>query len=296
MLPLRFLLWLLAPAAFAATLAAADPAAPAPGADVSAAIQLFEAQDPGARAAFEAIAARDPQNAVAAFHLGALARQRHDVTEAISRLETATELDPRNVRYRLELGYAYGEAGNSKNPVTAIRFGLKSKACYDQAVELDPNDFTAHLVLLNFYRDVPPLAGGSPTKAQDHAVELCRIDPVRGLDAFVELAIKLKDFSRVVAEVDKLAREHPENKVALFQLGRLATLSGRDLDRGAACLQEYLQHTPAAGEPTLAQAHWRLGVIRHRQGDFPAARAEYQAALDLDPDSQQARDSLASLE
>lgn len=285
-------IWLLASVTFAVTLAAA----PAPTADEAAALELFAAKDPGARAAFEALATRDPQNTVAAFHLGALARQRKDLTEAVTQLEKATKLDPLNVSYQLELGYAYGESGAGKNPIEAIVLGRKSKACYDRALELDPDDFTVHLVLLNYYRDVPPLVGGSPAKARHHAAELCRIDPARGLEHLVELAINQKEFTDAWATLEQFHREHPDAKPALFQLGRIASLSGRNLDRAATYLAEYLNYTPTAGEPTLAQAHWRLGVIRHRQGDLAAARAEYQAALDLDPSSEQARASLQSLE
>lgn len=292
----RSFLWLLASATLAVTLTAADPASPAVSPEEAAAIKLFAAKDPGARSAFEAIAAADPKNAAAAYHLGALARQRRDFPEAVRWLESAVELAPNQVWYQLELGFAYGDSAAGKGPIDGIVLSRKSKACYDRALALEPDNYTAHQVLMNYYRAMPAMLGGDPVKARHHAAELCRIDPTRGLDELIELAIKQKDFTQAIAEVEKVRRTQPDNKAALFQLGRLATLSGRDLDRGAVCLQEYLQYTPASGEPTLAQAHWRLGVIRHRQGDLAAARAEYQAALALDPASEQARASLQSLE
>lgn len=295
---LRPLFRLLAPFTLASTLAlaATDTAAPALSADEAAAVQLYAAKDPAAQTAFAAILAREPQNAVAAFHLGALARERREFDTAVRQLELAARLAPENATYQLELGLSYGDSANGKGPLDAILLSRKSKACYDRALQLDPDNFTAHVVLLNYYRDMPVVLGGDPQKAWAHARELCRIDPVQGLDPLIELAINQKNLDEAWSVAEALHRAEPELKPALFQLGRIATLTGRNLDRGAAYLREYLQHTPAPGDPTLAQAHWRLGVIHHRQGDLSAARAEYQAALALDPASQQARDSLQSLE
>jgi tetratricopeptide (TPR) repeat protein len=75
----------------------------------------------------------------------------------------------------------------------------------------------------------------------------------------------------------------PEAMVGQYAVGRVAAESGQRLDRGAAALARYLAYQPKPGEPSLASAHWRLGAVREAQGQREAARAEYEAALRLDP-------------
>ena len=60
-------------------------------------------------------------------------------------------------------------------------------------------------------------------------------------------------------------------------------MSGLRLEQGAAALREYLAAAPDEDQPPLWAAHWRLGQILERSGDAPGARAEYAAALKLNP-------------
>ena len=53
-----------------------------------------------------------------------------------------------------------------------------------------------------------------------------------------------------------------------------------------------MRYQPAAGEPSLAWAHYRLGLIYSHREDHAAARREYQAALELDPKHEQAKQAL----
>jgi Flp pilus assembly protein TadD len=60
-------------------------------------------------------------------------------------------------------------------------------------------------------------------------------------------------------------------------------MSGLQLDQGEAALKEYLRRSPGEEQAPLWAAHWRLGQIFERKGDRASARAEYQAALQLNP-------------
>jgi tetratricopeptide (TPR) repeat protein len=68
------------------------------------------------------------------------------------------------------------------------------------------------------------------------------------------------------------------------------------IDRGMECLKKYLQHEPEEGQPTLANAHWRLGLIYEHKGDKESAKKEYEAALKLDSDYQAAKEALEKLD
>jgi len=79
-------------------------------------------------------------------------------------------------------------------------------------------------------------------------------------------------------------------------LGRTASISGLNLDRGITALQKCLT-LPAPPkynvQPTAVQ--YRLGTLFAKKGDMTAARAAYEAALRLDPRNKPASDALAKL-
>jgi Flp pilus assembly protein TadD len=60
-------------------------------------------------------------------------------------------------------------------------------------------------------------------------------------------------------------------------------MCGERLNDGAAALKQYLTTSPKEDQPPLWTAHWRLGEILEKLHDIPGARAEYAAALKLNP-------------
>jgi len=82
---------------------------------------------------------------------------------------------------------------------------------------------------------------------------------------------------------------------ALYQIGRTSAFSGEKLERGVECLQAYLKHEPEPGQPTWANAQWRLGMLYEKMGQADMARKAYEAALKLDPDYKEAREALEKL-
>jgi tetratricopeptide (TPR) repeat protein len=125
------------------------------------------------------------------------------------------------------------------------------------------------------------VADAEPRNAE--AAEIRKRDPVRGAQAFGTLYVAEKEYAKAFLMFDEMIKAHPGNKLLLYYLGSVAASSGQQLDRGEAALKEYLKSTPAANEPGLFVAHWRLGVIYEKKGNKDAARAEYEAALKLWP-------------
>jgi tetratricopeptide (TPR) repeat protein len=75
----------------------------------------------------------------------------------------------------------------------------------------------------------------------------------------------------------------------------LAALSGERIDRGMEAFNTCLKLSPPPGSPGHDAAHWRLGNLWEKKGDKKAARAAYEAALTINPNFQQAVDSLKKL-
>jgi Flp pilus assembly protein TadD len=55
-------------------------------------------------------------------------------------------------------------------------------------------------------------------------------------------------------------------------------------------LRTYLSVEPEGNEPTLAEAHWKLGLVLEKLGRAHEAAAEWREAVRLDSASPAARD------
>jgi tetratricopeptide (TPR) repeat protein len=245
-----------------------------------------------ARTAFEGVAAAEPTNAGAAYHLGVLALMRDAPEEAVPWLEKATTLAPTSSRYLVSLGDAYGLAAQKAGLFSKPGLARKCRAAYEKAVALDPRNVDAHYALFRFYRQAPAIVGGGLEKAREEARQLQQLDDLRGTLAMVEVSVAEKSYETAFAQLAALRRRHPDSATAAFQIGRLAALSGQRLSLGATMLKEYLSHTPDEEEPPLWAAHWRLGIIYEKMGDAAGARAEYQAGLKLNPTQPQLVEAL----
>ena len=129
-------------------------------------------------------------------------------------------------------------------------------------------------------------------KARAQALELQKLDDVRGTVALAEINVAEKKVDEAFASLDALRQRHPESPETAYAIGRTAAVSGLQLDHGAAMLREYLTRTPGAGQAPLWAAHWRLGQIDEKQGDLAGARSEFQAALKLNPTQPQLVEAL----
>jgi tetratricopeptide (TPR) repeat protein len=258
---------------------------------------LFEGGHyPEARAALAPLVAAEPQNAEALFYLGWTAFRLNQPEESAKLLEQATALDGQRSLYFHVLGDAYGAILQHASVFGKMGWARKCLAAYDRAIALDPDNLDARAARLSYYRHAPAIAGGGMDKARAEAEEIRRRDPVRGAQALADLYVSEKRPAEAFAVIDQLVAQHPDNKPAQYHLGRLAAITGQQLARGAAALEAYLQYSPQGSEPGIAAAHWRLGMIREKAGDRSAARAEYEAALKLNPEFAAARESLKKLQ
>jgi len=262
----------------------------------AAAIGLFQANKfPEAKAALTAIVAAEPKNAEALFYLGWTAFRQNENEEAIKLLEQATTLDGTKSRYFQVLGDAYSIAVQRGSFFSKMGWAKKCIAAYDRGVAIDPDNLDVRTARMGFYWHAPAIAGGGMDKAYAEAEEIIRRDPVRGTQARVDLCLSQKNPAEAFVAVDALLAQNPGSQPAQYQLGRLAVLSGQQLDRGEAALKGYVEHTPAAGEPPVCAARWRLGMLYELKGDPTAARREYEAALVLNPGYPVVQDALKKL-
>lgn len=266
-------------------------------AQITAARTLFQTTGKSAEAqqAFEKIAAADPQNAEALDYLARLSLRRGDAEQAVRYAEKAAALAPDNAGIQHTLGDAHGLSAQKASLFSQLGFAKKCLAAYQRAVALAPRSVEFHFSLFNYYRQAPGLAGGGFEKAAQAAAAIRQLDPLEGHRAFAALYLSDKKYDQALAEFDEVLKSSPDDYGTLYQIGRLAATTGQFLDRGLAALRRCLELTPRRGEPTHANAQWRLGLILERKSDLAAARAAYQASLQLDPKFTPAADSLKKL-
>jgi len=243
-------------------------------------------------------AARADAPADAALHLdlGREALARHDPVAAVRELEQAVALAPDSAEAHTALGDAYGRSAEKAGLFGKFGLARKCVAEYQRAVALDPDNVAIHERLFTYYSRAPALVGGGPERATAEAAAIAKLDPARGHLAYATLDFADAKYDLAFAELNAVLQVAPQNYVVLFQLGRLAAVSGGHLDRGLAALRVCLGLAAPPGAPSHAAVQWRIGNILERQGDLAGARAAYTAALQLEPGFTAASDALAHLQ
>jgi tetratricopeptide (TPR) repeat protein len=115
------------------------------------------------------------------------------------------------------------------------------------------------------------------------------------VDALLTILQNAKRFDEAFKIVDDRSARLPDESASLYNLGRLSAVSGQHLARGEAALLRFLAMT-GVDPARQSSAHYRLGMIKEKMGDAPAAATEYRAALDLYPRHEPAAAALKKIQ
>ncbi|MEJ7811412.1 MAG: tetratricopeptide repeat protein [Gemmatimonadaceae bacterium] len=292
--------------------------------------RLFDAKRyADARANLLPIAKANPDDAAASYWLGRSLYEEGNWGEASKWLEKAVKKQSGISDYHLWYAAALGAQAERANPLKQASLAGKIKGELQRAVALDATNLDARVGLISFYIGAPGVMGGSRDKAREQAREIKNRAPYLGGFQMARVALDGKDSTAAAREyaelvrafpdsitpytalfnmllarnqadsamatIDRLVEHHPNYMVAKYATGRIAAVTGKYMERGEAALKAYLSHTPTGNEPSLAAAHWRLGMIREKQGKKDEARAEYETAVKMDPKLKGAQESLKAL-
>lgn len=293
-------------------------------------VRLFEAgRFKEAKTVFEPALKSNARDAAAAFYLGRIAMEERKNDRAADYFESATKLEPNNSTYFLWLGRAYGREAQSANVLRQPGLAKKTKNAWERSIALDPDNLDARSDLIQYYVQAPGFLGGSTAKALEQAEEIRKRNALRGYlelgalyerdkkpaeaeQAYVAAAKERSErhvgeyrlgmfyqntgaYQKAFELFEAMIAANPAEAGALFQIGKTGALSGQRLDRAVEALEAYLQTTPGKNDPSLAAAHWRLGMVHERRQDRQRAKAEYESALRLDPTFKPATESLKKL-
>lgn len=238
--------------------------------------------------------------------------------EAANECDQAVRLDAQSAVNHLWLGRALGEKAARASFLSAFSLAKRTRAEFEQAVRLDPNDGEALSDLGEFYTSAPGVVGGGNDKAETLVPKLEKIDPSRAHGLLGRIAESRKDYATAEREY-KLAvpaSEHPafpwiglasfyrkhehwnemeeavENGykaaqhdhhagVALYNGASVLTAAKRNPTLAEKMLEEYLANYPKTEEAPTFEAHTRLARIKAQLGDKNGAQEERAAALKL---------------
>lgn len=304
------------------------PAAPSPA--FQAAVEHYTARrDVEAEAAFNALVKANPSDDASLHYLSRLAKRKKDWAKTAELLEQCTKIAPKNPLYWVDLGEAYGQAANKASVFSAPGLAKKSRAALEKAIEVAPEDPRYRVALIEFHIKAPGIVGGSLAKAREQAEEIKKRDAFMGWMALgrieesdkewtkAELAYREADrlkpasidaqfaigqlhitrerYSEAFDLFEGLVKKNPQNYAALYQIGRIAALSGERLERGESALNTYLLAPKGPGLPSIADARLRLGEIFVKRNDPASARVQFEEALKLNPGLKAASEALAKL-
>jgi Tfp pilus assembly protein PilF len=283
-----------------------------------------------ARAEVQALIKKNAADDAALHCMGRLYLAENKSGDAVDWFEKAVKVNDNNALHHLFLGNALGNEAEKANKLRQPMLARRVKSEFERAVALDPNLVDAHQGLMQFYLHAPGFMGGSQEKAKGQADAILRINPLRGHFALANLADYNKDMPAVEAELkaalavapdsvnawyslgsfyqnqkrwpdafalyERMMNDKPTEILAHFQYGRVAALSGENMERGERELRYWLSAAPSGAPiPTQSGAHMRIAMIYERQGKKDAARAEYQTALSINPKNTEAKQRLDAL-
>lgn len=296
-------------------------------APLQSALRQFEAkQYPEAKAALEQLNRAEPNNTAAAFYLGRIAFQQNNWDEAERWFDAAVKLDDKASAHHHWLAQTYGKKAVKASLVTRASLAGKARDALLKAVALDGNNLEARADLARYYFEVPAMMGGSEEKALEQIEVIKTKNALQGWllagelfagkkknaeaerayleaekhqrDNF-EATYKLgafyqntKAFDQAFAAFDKLLKTQPDNRMAMFQIGRTAGMSGQNLERGLAALDAVNDKIGKEEREMRIGWHWWRGNIYEAMGERDKAREIYERLDRMSPNHPATREAL----
>ena len=295
------------------------------------AAELFAARKlDEAKAAYQAILAKDRNNADALFHMGRIADIQEKPGEAVDWYEKAVKQDEGNALYHFWLGSALGDEAQKASKLRQPFLARRVKSEFERAVALDPKMLDARFGLVDFYSIAPGIMGGSMDKAREQAAEIGKLNGMRGHMARARIAQREKNDTAMIAAyeaaiaaapdstpayynlqafyrgkqrwpealavMDRLIKARPDEAPAHAWYGIISANGGIEMERGERELKWYLANPVPNDSPrSTANVTFRLGTIYEKTGRKEEARAAYNEALRIVPDHAEAKKALAAL-
>lgn len=281
-----------------------------------------------AAATLNQAAQSDPNNAAVHYWLGRCYYELRNNQKASAEMEKAIDLDGRNSDFHFWMGRIYGRLAATRH---SMWLGIKTGKEFEAAVQLNPKNLAARHALMEFYANAPWIIGGSKSKARQQIAAIAAQDPVQGALAQADydhmmgnLAGARSEYQKVLAvdaaspteyyeaadfysaqrdaadlerAIDRVLHVAPNDPRLGYYQGVLLAIQNKQLEEAETYLKAYLAATvDRSNYPSHANARTWLGHVYEEMGRQLEAAEQYRAALQIDPHSGFAKQSLKLLE
>jgi tetratricopeptide (TPR) repeat protein len=297
---------------------------------INAARQQFDQGQYGAAmSTLESAQSQNPAIAEVYFWMGRALFEVHDFNNAIAQFQKAISLNGNISAYHQWLGRAFGGKADKEKSFFVAR---NAKGQFETAVKLDPSNVAARRDLADFCIQAPWIVGGNKDEALAQVNAIAGINPVEGhlaraeydvsvlknpqqaaseyqqmltekpsdVEPYLEAAAffqRQNQFPQMKAAIDALAQVRPDDARVTFYRGVYNVVTNGNLENAEQELKSYLASTPDRSDwPSHASARDWLGRLYQQQGKSVEAAEQYRAALQLDPQNQDAKARLQQLE
>ncbi len=301
-------------------------------AQCSSAVQklITDAKYDEARAEVETLIKKNSSDDAALHCMGRIYDARGESGKAVDWFEKAVKVNDKNAQHHLWLGNELGTEAQKANKLRQPFLARRVKAEFERAVSLDPALIDARQGLVQFYAIAPGVMGGDINKAKEQIAEITKLNGMRGHMQSAWLAQREKDvaaeereyiaatkvfpdstpalsmlanfyrrqkkWDQATATYEQILRVKPDAIGAHLNIGGVSAQSGENLERGEREIKQWMSVAPKdAPMGNQYAAHYWLGMIYAAQGKKDAAKAEYEAALAVNPKGEDAKKALAAL-
>lgn len=231
-------------------------------------LALSEQDVEAALRTFQRVLALEPRHTLARYNLALVLKRADRLPEAIEALQRALEVEQRPEAI-YTLGVIYWQQGNTEGALRALR----------TAVAIDPRHVDGHYTLGAVLASAKEWT--KATEALRRAIAL-RPELPGAHDTLARVLRQSGDSrgaSRELAEAERL-----RNLAALRQeAGVWSAVGSRMLESGdlAGALTAFRRATAALD--TYAPAHYQIGLLLQKLGEYEASRAAFARAAELNP-------------
>jgi len=220
-------------------------------------------------------------NAAANYYLGRTYLMLGNYDRAADYCEKAVELADSVAEYHFWLANALGQKAQNSNVFKQAWLAPKIIKEFERTVQLDPKHVGGHVGCANFYLMAPAIMGGGLDKARKEADILMKLDEMKG--RLLKISIYEKEGKSALAEqeyeaVEQALNDSTPNYNFYNQYGYFL-LKHKKYDKAIKMFRKQVELAPGKANP-----HDSLGDGLRAAGRLEEALAEYQKALQINPD------------
>lgn len=186
------------------------------------------------------------------------------------------------------------------------------QAFYARAVAAGPKTYDDLMSVADFYlrpaaAENSPIRTGAgapanPATVEQFAREAAKLAPDRAgaYVALVRLYAAQKRWKELESALSESKKRNPDDLAPYYRAARVLLVQSpggsTDLGRSESYFRKYLSQNPEPDSPSLAEAHWQLGLTLEKEGRKSEAASEIEAGLSMDPNLAQAKIDLKRIQ